>query len=342
MMRALRLTLPSLLLSIVALGATTLGCGETSGTDGGGGSRDDTDAGEPGTGGGATEEREVIGPVTLVPPPPVPEQDAGEQLGALCTTFEPCACPGYELATVESCEDEFSGRADAARAEGEAAGLTYDPECVGRVVAGFETLGCSTASEALTSFELLRGVGYIAGCKMFYGQGAEGDDCTRLVESNGDSCGAELRCVDGTCAPGELTLAEGVECESNEQCEPGLLCLPQPAGDACTAVPTVGEACLYGLFCDLDAACVDGACAALPALGEPCAEVAAVTGATCAPGAICGDSGECVSLPGPGESCVPTLEYGLGSCALGSRCEGGSCVVEEPAICAGGSFPLFP
>lgn len=162
-------------------------------------------------------------------------------------------------------------------------------------------------------------------------------------------CGPTSFCYQQTCVP---LLVQGTPCDSNEQCDFGLVCLdtcqpPLAAGDACALtrlgwdcggdVPcdrttlrctpwlTVGEACEPDSDRDRCApsyAWCDPAtltCALLPTRGQPC------------PTGRCGDDSWCAALPPDGSICAAPVPDGA-QCRESSVCASGACNREDVCV----------
>jgi hypothetical protein len=310
-----------------------------------GGSTDDdvSSAGTGGSGAGANGSGGTPAPDLPDEAPPdfdaideIPEAEAGAALGELCPVFFACDCPGAEGVTTEACEAHFASLADQAVSEG--VDVTYDGDCVARVIAAFEYLGCVTQSQAMADWDVLLGAAQLDSCKMYYGTKGAGEACTTLSDSNGDDCQQPLECVDGTCAVRPGRIAEGDACVVQEDCQAGLVCIPSTLGgmdSTCTVLPAAGEPCVLGVLCEPGAICVERACEPLPGPGAACAIEPDVFERQCSPDGRCVD-GTCEALPLGGQACAANI------CAPGFQCASGTCKAEAAAVCAGGPFPLFP
>lgn len=272
---------------------------------------------------------------------PVSLDEAAGRLGDLCAAVLACQCEGIMDATVSQCETMVGELV--VQAEAENAELTYDGQCVSQVMAAIEYLQCASPSQVTAYWDLARATARALNCKMFYGEGVVGAPCTSLTVSNGDSCSRTAVCEDGTCVVRPASLPAGSPCladSEEQQCAVGLACLPTTVAataHACVRLPKKGEGCYLKALCDVGLTCKDEFCEKLPAVGDPCAQADDLMKRSCSPQAEC-VGGTCVVLPKGGEAC----SAGSRSCSPGYACEGGTCVAEVPAICEGGSFPLFP
>jgi len=268
---------------------------------------------------------------------PVSASDANEQLGALCTTLLACECGTMEEASLDDCTDLVGALMTGAVSEN--AEFTYDGACVAKVLTALDYLECASLSQVGAYFDLAVAVATVASCKLFYGTGVVGDACTILEQSNGDSCGQDLVCEDGTCVARPRTGEALSECVTQDDCALGLICVPETLESEtklCIDLPTSGESCYLGALCELGLSCVEERCEPLPEVGDACATVPDWAERSCAPDAVCVD-GMCKPLPGVDEACTESEE-----CAPGFSCDGETCRVESPVVCGGESFPLFP
>lgn len=267
---------------------------------------------------------------------PVPQDDAPERVPATsCAAFVDCGCDDFvdsPFADEDACEDAVKASLQAGIDEGEAAGLTYDAQCVGDVLAAFAEIECRSLSEIALDADLLQRIDIQ--CKFFYGDAVAGAPCTELDATNGDSCAKGLTCRDAVCRT-DATIAAGQPCMPGDQCAYGTVCtsLELDGAATCTDLPAVGETCLGTAdLCDVDAYCnqADKTCALLPAAGAACAPQASVLGRRCNVDATCTDE-MCVRSPAAGEPCQ-------GECQSGSSCVANVCQIERPFACIVGLF----
>jgi hypothetical protein len=266
----------------------------------------------------------------------VPEDEAPERYSVdLCKLYYECGCEEFlapwPFSSEEQCQNALEADAIGALDEGNAADLTYDGQCVADALALYDDLGCDALSDL--PFDEILEVIYRVDCKLFYGGDEPGDACESLVESNGDSCVKEARCVDGTCEAAETAPGIGEECQDNEVCRDGAFCLDidEDGTSVCEDLPGGGETCLgTGDWCDLGHACDQESkeCAPAPAEGESCAPGPLWP---CAEGLTC-SADVCEPLPGGGEACAPQWPQ----CAPGLTCSGGRCQTDPPVVCYGG------
>lgn len=262
---------------------------------------------------------------------PVPVDDAPQTASAsLCDAWARCDCADYsdQFADVAACEAAVQANLDAEIAAGEAAGLVYDAECMGDLLARYDAVGCLSLSELLDDLDAFAGL-YTA-CKIFYGTDAAGTPCTEPDGVPGDSCVQDVRCEDAVCVKRTI-VAKGAACQPGDLCDGGAYCVPVDdlMSSTCTALPAIGQTCLGVLdVCSFDAYCDQDAkvCTALPAVGQPCAPNGGLLQATCAGDGVCQD-GTCTAPPAAGEPCTD-------ACASGSSCVDGTCRVDAPLVCA--------
>lgn len=257
---------------------------------------------------------------------PVPKDEVPEAGAAtLCDAWETCECADYPdaFASKEACESSVEANLAADVAAADAAGLHYDADCMGDLLATYESFGCTTLAELLDDIETL--VTFYNACKPFYGDDEAGTACSEPEDVPGDSCAQGLRCEEAVCRSQTLKDA-GEACTYQDLCEAGTYCVPVDTleDSECTALPGVGGTCL-GVTdaCDFDAYCdqSDKTCKALPAVGESCAMTL-----RCSEDAICGEDMMCEAAPEAGEACEQ-------QCATGSTCVGSVCRVDAPLVC---------
>lgn len=256
---------------------------------------------------------------------PVPKDDAPEAASAsFCEAWVTCDCADYpdSFANQAACESSVEADFAAEIAAADAAGLTYDADCMGDLLATYDSFGCTTLAELLEEPETL--VALYTACKPFYGDDAAGTACTDAQDVPGDSCAQGLRCEDAVCVTLALKDA-GESCSFGDICEGGTYCVPVETLEepVCAALPGIGGTCLGPTdACDFAAYCDQGdkTCKALPAVGQSC-EMAL----RCAKNAFCEDM-MCRAAPEAGEPCTEV-------CASGSTCVGEVCRVDAPLVC---------
>jgi hypothetical protein len=266
--------------------------------------------------------------------PEVPEDEAATALGTVCQTMLSCKCPSAATVTEADCEAWFITLTQQASTEPN--GLTYDGACVADMVAAINYIQCAAPSQIEAWWALASAVPNL-NCKMYYGSKQVGSQCTALVDSNGDDCDRNLVCEGSTCRTPPFSLAEDAACTAEDDCHLPAVCLPTSVtatDKRCVVLPAAGSDCYLGLLCEVGASCEGGKCVPLPAASEACSNNADVLERTCDPMAQC-VSGQCSALPVADEDCS-------GACAPGFTCSAGTCKAEEPSLCEGGPFPLFP
>ncbi|HWB76411.1 MAG TPA: hypothetical protein VG755_15685 [Nannocystaceae bacterium] len=267
---------------------------------------------------------------------PVPEDDAPEVVPATaCDAFIECGCADYVDSPFEdedACLDAVEAGLRAGLDEGDDAGLTYDAQCVGDVLAAFGEIGCKSLTEIATDADALERLDLR--CKFFYGDDVAGAPCTDLMGTSGDSCQRGLECIANVCRV-NAAIAEGQPCMQGDSCVNGTVCtsLEINGASTCTSLPEVGQTCLGELdLCDLDGYCDQASktCALLPAAGSPCSPNMSVLGRRCDDDATC-ENEMCIAAPAAGEPCT-------GVCQSGSSCVANVCQIERPFACAIGLF----
>ncbi|MBC8074120.1 MAG: hypothetical protein IAG13_37720 [Deltaproteobacteria bacterium] len=266
----------------------------------------------------------------------VPEDDAPQQVpDRTCAAFIGCDCDGFvdtALDDVDACEAAVRSSIEDDLEAGQDAGLTYDGQCVGDILAAFSAIECRSLSEIAADEDLVARID--VGCKLFYGDDAAGTACTALDDANGDSCARGLVCVDEVCrADQDLALGDG--CDIGDACPYGSICTSlEPEGEnTCIDLPAIGSTCLGAAdLCDLDGYCDQASktCTALPGVGAECAAQGNLIGQRCRVDATCEEE-ECVPAPAAGEPCTA-------ECQSGTTCDDGVCQVERPLACAVGLF----
>lgn len=260
---------------------------------------------------------------------PVPEDELPDATAsAMCELIFGCSCENPGHADQPSCVENQTGELSEDQLAAQAAGLTYDAQCAGNLVAQAEAAGCATTLEFdCNSF-----------CAAYHGDLALGSECTVVeTQSTWSDCAQGLWCLNGTCEDPcfvqEGLLGLGEQCRDENgplgTCDfsMGLWCDFET--ETCIALPGVGEECYGGEICGVGAYCDyssgQGLCAAVPAVGEACTYA-------CAEGSYCdgvdGQEGTCVPLPGAGELCT-----GPGQCAEGNFCNEGVCEALPAWVC---------
>lgn len=251
-----------------------------------------------------------------------------------CGFVESCACSNIEAG--DACQDTLTSRWDLRLDAGLARGLTLDNACLDATLARIEAQQCRWPESSL---------GHVCEvfCAVYHGDVPLGSPCT-AHDAQVSDCAQGLVCSDGACTDpcDALTgLPEGETCRGTdfgdqfEDCARGNLCDWETAN--CIAGASVGESCLNvqcgdGLFCDWE----NDQCRTYGIEGESCNET------PCADDLFCDwDVNRCRSRAQLGENCdsVP-CESGL-SCSnnnvcmalpvVGQACPQGQCA--EEALC---------
>lgn len=249
-----------------------------------------------------------------------------------------CDCPTPQkiFSSVSQCESAMSMQLESDFAEAQAAGLAYDPECMGEYVNLFtQELGCSTRTELTPTVVVSINA---PTCKVHYGEGVVGDPCTNHYTAFGDTCEPGLLCQ-GTCmalTPQPVNKSVGEACDpATDLCELGSYC----NGIVCIAQPDVGEACSLGLPCRTGLRCdvpegatdgtTDGTCAPPPGAGEPCDSPPF----ECVDGTYC-EADVCVAALPSGSPCDDDRQCGPGNvCDEPADGESDVCMAEGPLVC---------
>lgn len=261
---------------------------------------------------------------------PVPADQAPEEAQqTFCGAWTECDCATFSdrYASQAECESEIAAALEDDLAQAAAAGLTYDPECMGDLLATYDAFGCRTLDELIADADDFARFAQI--CKVFYGDDQAGTPCEEPPSLSGDSCARGLECEDGTCIVRQL-VDKGQPCNSGDLCDDGAVCVPVDSLDAfeCAELPEAGQTCLgVGDLCSFDAYCDQGSktCRALPAIGEACVGAAFPVANRCAEGGVC-ENETCVAAPKAGEPCSD-------ACEAGTTCDDGVCVVVAPLTC---------
>lgn len=261
---------------------------------------------------------------------PVPEDQAPDEAQqTFCGAWAECDCATFSDRYVNqaACESEITAALEAELAEAQAAGLSYDADCMGDLLATYDAFGCRTIDDIIADADDFAAYAQI--CKVFYGDDAAGMPCEDPPSLSGDSCQRGLACEDGTCIVRRI-VAEGDPCEPSDLCDGGAVCVPVESVEQyeCAELPEAGETCLGMLdLCSLDAYCDQDTktCATLPPVGQPCATQTLPIGGRCAAGAVCEEE-TCVAAPKAGEPCTD-------ACEPGATCEDDVCKVDAPLAC---------
>jgi len=166
-----------------------------------------------------------------------------------------------------------------------------------------------------TSAALCNTARYSVACATrFKGTIADGGDCYADIECKSPGATCESSCTDaccvGTCQP-KLTV--GDPCDSNDFCEPGLICYQTCRSGA------IGTSCMGSFDCDSSAWCNAGVCAADLEPGSACTSRSQCGGDTTCTGLSIIDPrpGQCLSISKPGDPC-DFICYGNLYCASGT------------------------
>jgi hypothetical protein len=262
----------------------------------------------------------------------VSQNDAPEEVSTqLCAQADSCGCfDGQGMTNVEQCQTQVRANWEETVAMGQAAGLTYDGNCVGAALDDYAALGCLTELDVIEDDDSVFGCG---GCKLFHGDTPEGEPCTadETLSGVGDECAQGLRCIGQRCSTPCNRAGAGESCLEMD-CEDGLVCVYDNSGGnevaACAVGAAEGESCA-DRFCGDGLVCSEQqTCLPLPTAGEPC-----VSGQCDFVDSYCEEStdgmgpGTCVALKPGGEPCSLPAE------CQSFECEGGSCSAEPPIAC---------
>jgi hypothetical protein len=234
--------------------------------------------------------------------------------------------PVYEFDTEAACVARFQAYYQGVHDEARAAGLTYDPKCLGSEVAGEQAFGCG---QGLYQSWCVTGI--------YKGDVVERGACTSHIAGYFDNCQDGLACVavesdSGLCLP---TAQDGpqpqpVHVELGEPCGTLALCKPDAfcSLDTQTCVPglSVGEDCRLGA-CASGSYCKSFTCVPLLSEGAPCGE-----SLSCGSGTYCPFWEQDVSLrvctrsQANGEPCTTALTCASAWCS-------GVCAPPPPGVC---------
>lgn len=274
------------------------------------------------TGGGGGDTGQIMGT-------PVPEEELPEASASLeCELLFSCNCEDPGHPDLAACEEAEGNQTTETQTEAQAAGLTYDPQCAGDLLALAESTGCTPIIE-------LECENY---CAIYHGDAQVDQPCT-ATSASFSNCAQGLVCVEGSCrsACGDAPLALGEACRDAEgaslgvcDSEAGHFC--DFASETCIELPGVGEPCYSGEVCGVGAVCswedAEPLCVPVPGPGEACTYV-------CGEGYYCdgvdGSEGVCTVLPANGEPCAPIS----GGCAEGLICNAADVCEPAPAWVCG-------
>lgn len=261
---------------------------------------------------------------------PIPEQELPDATAAaLCELFFGCSCENPEYPDQVACTEAWNTTVDEQQQAAQAAGLIYDPQCAGDLLAVVEASGC----EAQVPLDC------DTYCAAYHGEQGVGASCTVPIEEQPtwSDCAQGLWCLQGTCqdacgANAGLGLGEMCRDDQGESlgnCQTGLWCDFET--NNCIALPAVGEPCYLGEICGAGAICdfsgSESVCIPVPGAGEACTYACDV-GLYC--DGVDGAEGTCVVLPGEGQPCSPS-----GGCAEGSLCNDAAvCEALPPWVCS--------
>jgi hypothetical protein len=261
---------------------------------------------------------------------PIPENDLPEASAAtLCELLFGCACENVAHPDEATCVETWRETTSADQLAAQEAGLTYDAQCAGNLLAMAEANGCAPQVEFDCS----------SVCAAYHGQQGPGEPCTVPVanQPSWSDCAQGLWCFgtcEDLCGVPQDSLGEGDACRDEDgqplgQCdfEANLFC--DFTSNTCIALPGPGEPCYAGELCAAGAMCdwsgTDATCVPLPGEGETCTFL-------CASGFYCdivdGSEGSCVGLPGEGQPCSPQ-----GQCAADYFCDGDVCEALPAWVC---------
>ena len=236
--------------------------------------------------------------------------------------------PVYEFDTEDACVARFQAYYQGVHDEARAAGLTYDPACLGFEVAGERAFGCGPGpyQEWCVTSDIYRG------------DVAEGGGCTSNIAGYFSDCQKGLTCAavesySGVCLrfSGQdgpqrqyVQVEIGEPCDLYAQCKLGASCSP----DTHTCVPglSVGADC-HGGVCAVGSYCKSFTCTPLLSEGAPCEIL------SCGAGTYCPFSEQdaslriCTRSQADGEACTRgSLSCASGWCAC-------VCAPPPPNVC---------
>ncbi|HLT35301.1 MAG TPA: hypothetical protein VK034_03425, partial [Enhygromyxa sp.] len=239
---------------------------------------------------------------------PIPEEELPEQsAGALCELIFGCSCESPNYPDEPSCVETRSDLLNQEQLAAQAAGLTYDAQCAGDLLALAEADGCAT-QVALDCDTF---------CAAYHGDLGVDQPCMTPVDTQPtwSDCAQGLWCIasacQNPCGAAQTFLGVGEACRDAEGqslgvCDPGPGLFCDFETGTCIALPGIGEPCYGSEVCGVGATCDwstgEAICVALPGAGEACTY-------ECDAGLYCdgvdGQEGTCVTLPGEGQPCGP-------------------------------------
>lgn len=236
------------------------------------------------------------------PPGPDGSDAAGIWADSVCGEKEACECEGHDPEACRTRErDDFTRVQEAA----EAAGLTFDPDCVAHHVEDRDTPDCAGEErvEGRPACEQQR-------CQLFHGTAQFGERCEDLVlpifaemglpSFVASTCAQGLRCTFERCW--DFCISEDPRAGGGEECRDGI--------------PTAY--CEDDLFCNEDD---PGTCEPSAGPMESCRE------RPCDHDHYCDPAYVCKPRPGVGSSCTGN------ECELGLTCRGGTCEPVDTSLC---------
>ncbi len=279
------------------------------------------------------------------------EDAPGVSASLVCDALYSCECAAQMAiyGSLASCESSVEAFAQGLLDAGVAEGYTYNETCIAELGDAYATIGCLAIDEV--SYEVATDASFAdayanyAECKLFYGDGEAGENCTvftYMQQPYGDSCVADLACNAGKCRNGNIygDGGEGESCElATQNCTSGLACVPLETltDTRCADLPGPGGTCLgIANACDSNSYCdqVSKKCTSLPGPGDACAPMGNpfAFDARCRYGSFCtggsNDPGTCVALPDAGEPCEAS------TCAPGNYCDNNVCSPSPAAVCS--------
>ncbi len=209
------------------------------------------------------------------------------------TRWQSCSCESPGVTEIQ-CESMLKREGEAAQAEAQEAGLTFDKDCAKRKLERFEPI-CDVPL-GQTNDECYPGI-----CSLYHGDVGAGGACTETETGTWSTCAQGLVC-------------DIMNVDGNGTCvDP---CAGRRRGDPCGG--DVNIDCLGDLVCTAEGACGDA-----PKIGESC-------GAQCTRGASCDlETRRCVASGRTGDPCPE----GNNQCGDGYRCVDEACAVDEALVC---------
>lgn len=197
---------------------------------------------------------------------------------------------------------------------------------------------CSTDSQCESAY-CHRAEGSCGTCAQLEPEGSACDraakNCEQGLWCNAGCPTEQPDCDENTTGHCARRLEQGAPCEATSDCDRALIC----KGGYCTTPLQLGDPCLFGGGCDLqaDLMCVAAndthTCAqasyAMP--GEPCdlsRAIYCLASSACIPSATDPSSGTCGETIADGEACNPGQR-----CMAPARCQKGICALPTPPVC---------